>query len=128
MQEYAEAHTSAAYRAPELWDCPSECVIDERVDAWALGCTLFFAMYGESPFELGLGGGSLALAVLGGRVRWPEQPAFSDDLKALVTSALTADPAARPHAAELAERARALLHASGGAPAAGPTSCGPNRV
>ena len=28
---------TAPYRAPELFDVPSKCTIDERVDVWSLG-------------------------------------------------------------------------------------------
>ena len=51
VQEEAEAHSSAPYRAPELFDVPSRCSIDERTDVWSLGCLLYFVMYGCSPFE-----------------------------------------------------------------------------
>ena len=40
QQEDAEAHCTAPYRAPELFDVPSHCTIDERVDVWSLGCLL----------------------------------------------------------------------------------------
>lgn len=38
LMEDAAQHCSMAYRAPELWDCPSrDAVIDERIDVWSLG-------------------------------------------------------------------------------------------
>ncbi|CAI5525204.1 unnamed protein product, partial [Closterium sp. Naga37s-1] len=76
LQEWAAQHCSAAYRAPEFWDCPSEMEIDERSDVWSLGCTLYATMYGQSPFEFSLGesGGSLQLAVMSGTIKWPHPP------------------------------------------------------
>ena len=42
-----------AYRAPELFDVQSSCVLDERTDMWSLGCLLFaMAFGGRSPFDL----------------------------------------------------------------------------
>ena len=46
--------SSAAFRAPELWDCPSHCDLDcGKADVWALGCTLYAMVFGGgySPFE-----------------------------------------------------------------------------
>lgn len=52
MQEWAAEHCSAPYRAPELWDCPSNSDIDERTDIWSLGCTLYAIMYAVTPSKL----------------------------------------------------------------------------
>ena len=74
LQEDAAQNCSMPYRAPELFDTPSLCDIDERVDVWSLGCLLFAGdAGGRSPFEDAMGqtGGSLALAVLSGKVTWP---------------------------------------------------------
>jgi serine/threonine kinase 16 len=38
--EAAAAECTAPYRAPELFDCADVALLDERVDVWALGCTL----------------------------------------------------------------------------------------
>jgi hypothetical protein len=35
-----QAHTTGTYRAPELFDVPSYSTITDKVDVWALGCTL----------------------------------------------------------------------------------------
>ena len=44
MQEWASQSCTAPYRAPELWDTPTDTVLDERTDIWALGCTLYALM------------------------------------------------------------------------------------
>ena len=66
VQESAERYSTAPYRAPELWDVPSFCTVDERVDVWAAGCVLFYLMVGETPFEMAANeaGGSLMLAIV----------------------------------------------------------------
>ncbi|CAM6085546.1 unnamed protein product [Calypogeia fissa] len=100
LQEWAAQHCSAPYRAPELWDCPSQIVIDERTDIWSLGCTLFATMYGVSPFEYSLGdsGGSLQLAAMSGQIKWPvgPNPPYPDSLKQFVTWMLQPQPTLRP--------------------------------
>lgn len=102
---------------------PSACTLDERVDVWSLGCLLFFMLHAASPFELAAnqGGGSLMLAVLNGRVAWPEgrqeqrqqqqhhQPRAPQPVRELVEACLTTDPTARPHVGEVQARALRLL-------------------
>lgn len=59
-------------------------------------------VYGISPFErvLGEAGGSLALAVANGEVKWPESPAheisLSEPVRRLVLKCLTVDMGQRP--------------------------------
>eukprot|EP01051_Picozoa_sp_SAG22_P002036 SAG22_NODE_86_length_21440_cov_288.248700_23_plen_226_part_00 len=52
LQEFASINCTMPYRAPELWEPPSQCEVDERVDVWSAGCLLFALFYGHSPFEL----------------------------------------------------------------------------
>ncbi|KAL5974446.1 hypothetical protein ACLOJK_031111 [Asimina triloba] len=100
LQEWAAEHCSAPFRAPELWDCPSNADIDERTDIWSLGCTLYAIMYGESPFEhvLGETGGSLQLAVMNAHIKWPAgpDPPYPEPLHRFVTWMLQPQVAVRP--------------------------------
>ena len=43
------------FRAPELFEVPSNCEIDERSDVWSLGCTLYAMAYGKFVLD-GKGG------------------------------------------------------------------------
>ena len=100
-QEEAERYSTAPYRAPELWDVSSSCVIDGKVDVWAAGCVLYYMMVGETPFERisNQAGGSLMLSVLNGSFTWPENNAVwnkSTKYAAIVNACLAVDPAARP--------------------------------
>ncbi|KAM0942607.1 putative transferase, protein kinase NAK family [Dioscorea sansibarensis] len=101
LQEWAAEHCSAPFRAPELWDCPSNAKIDERTDIWSLGCTLYAIMYGVSPFEyvLGESGGSLQLAILNAQIKWPPgpNPPYPEALHQFVIWMLQPQPAVRPH-------------------------------
>ena len=50
-------HINTNFRAPELFEVPSNCEIDERSDVWSLGCTLYAMAYGKFVFD-GKGGRS----------------------------------------------------------------------
>ncbi|GMH43610.1 hypothetical protein BSKO_11532 [Bryopsis sp. KO-2023] len=119
LQEEAQALCSMPYRAPELYDVPSSCVIDEKIDVWSLGCTLYFLMYGVSPFEgvLNEAGGSLALAVMNGRVTWPKPPTehYPEELHSLVVYCLDTNLETRPGLQDLIDRVKDAL--KGGLPA-----------
>ena len=50
-QDRAAEHSTMPYRAPELFDVKTDTTLDEKVDIWSLGCTLYALAYGTSPFE-----------------------------------------------------------------------------
>ncbi|KAG2453967.1 hypothetical protein HYH02_001013 [Chlamydomonas schloesseri] len=115
LQEDAEAHCSAPYRAPELLDVPSPAALDYTAcDVWALGASLFQLMYGEPPFAraMNAAGGSLALAVLNCAIGWPRPPApaYPPELHDLVRAAMAPEPSERPTADQLVQMAEALAH------------------
>lgn len=114
VEDEAACKTSAAYRAPELSQAPQPpCVVDERVDVWGLGCTLYALAFGTSPFESAREG-VLRLAILNGRFSFPAHyrhrdcqfgAAFAD----LISDMLKLAASDRPSAADVAARCEQLL-------------------
>ncbi|KAK2740380.1 Serine/threonine-protein kinase 16 [Myotisia sp. PD_48] len=128
VQDTAAEHSTMPYRAPELFDVKTGSVIDTKVDIWSLGCTLYACLVGKSPFEARSEetGGSLAMCVLGGDWRFPDEkngPAvakgkgrasepsanassskkgtISEPVKEVVRRCLRVEPAERPDIDEL---------------------------
>ncbi|KAL6769179.1 hypothetical protein ACKKBF_B17785 [Auxenochlorella protothecoides x Auxenochlorella symbiontica] len=121
LQEEAEAHCTAPYRAPELWEVVPGTVLTEKVDVWAAGCVLYCLAYRESPFERATGttGGSLKLAILNGGFSFPEEPRHLACLQPLVRACLEQDPSRRPSAAEAKLMAQTLLEEAARDPVGG---------
>lgn len=111
LQDLAAEHCTLPYRAPELFYIKADDVIDERVDVWSLGCTIFAMMYLSSPFEMQAAesGASLNLAISSGQFKFPSSPAYSEGLKNLVTKCLTVNPEERPFIDEVITMTEDLL-------------------
>lgn len=58
LQDEASRLSSMAYRAPELWEPPSDGEVTAASDVWSLGCVGYACMYGGlSPAESRMPGG-----------------------------------------------------------------------
>jgi len=98
QQDIAAERSTMAYRAPELFDVKTGVSLDEKVDIWSLGCTLFAMAYSHSPFEntqTTEQGGSIAMAVLNAQYKHPSS-AYSHGVKDLIDSMLKVNPKDRP--------------------------------
>ena len=110
VMEEAASMTTASYRAPELFETPSHCVIDGSTDVWSLGCILFAMVNGHSPFE-DPKEGLLSLAIQSANVRFPSSPDSATHvpaLRELISSILILDAPQRPSAATLQQLAMDL--------------------
>ncbi|CAO3619947.1 unnamed protein product [Mucor hiemalis] len=102
QQDIAAEQSTIPYRAPELFDVQTGSTLDEKVDIWSLGCTIYAAAYGQNPFEAIVNemGGYIALAILNGHFKFPEdkeqEDPYSDDLKNFIQFLLVVDPKDRP--------------------------------
>eukprot|EP00050_Salpingoeca_kvevrii_P020257 m.96402 g.96402 ORF g.96402 m.96402 type:complete len:357 (+) comp8791_c0_seq3:97-1167(+) len=109
LQDHAAEHCTMPYRAPELMEVATSCMITESTDIWSLGCLLFAMAYHQTPFEMITAyGGSLPLAIAQGKVQFPHDDPYSQEVRDLILSMLQLDPEARPTIAELLNRVAAL--------------------
>lgn len=113
LEEEAASKTSAPYRAPELTQVEIGGCVDERVDIWGLGCTMYCIAFGRSPFET-TREGVLKLAILNGRFTIPaggriRNCVFSSGYISLIESMLLVDPTKRPGLQEIYDRLERLL-------------------
>lgn len=116
LQEEAEQHCSAAFRAPELWDVPVHSVIGPSSDVWSLGCFLYALAFGRSPFESRTEG-LLKLSILSANLSrcWPSGMsnvagvAYSARLRNLVERILVRDAMSRPSLSALSHEVQMLI-------------------
>ncbi|KAI8818899.1 kinase-like domain-containing protein [Fimicolochytrium jonesii] len=114
LQEECAETATAPFRAPELFDPPTNGSVDERSDVWALGCTLYAMAYRVSPFD------GTTTATISGRVSFPTPPTplrshpvyINAAFRHLILAALT-PPASRPTVAEMSEKCRVVLEGLG---------------
>lgn len=79
LQDWAEERCSIVYRAPELFNVQSYCMIDERTDIWSLGCVLYAICFFKCPYDIIYEkGDSVALAVLNGNIDFPVDSPYSE--------------------------------------------------
>ncbi|KAJ1433633.1 kinase-like domain-containing protein [Ochromonadaceae sp. CCMP2298] len=95
LQDDAARYTTASYRAPELYNTPSECVVGAESDVWSLGCLTYCTLYSRSPFESAVEGLS-TLSVMAGQYPIPESNLWAPEYLSLIAECLRVDPAQRP--------------------------------
>ncbi|KDQ59307.1 hypothetical protein JAAARDRAFT_154656 [Jaapia argillacea MUCL 33604] len=93
QQDIAAEMCTMAYRAPELFDVKTGVTLDEKVDIWSLGCTLYALAYSHSPFEnlqTTEQGGSIAMAVMNAQYKHPPkyQSVYSEGLREVIDGCL----------------------------------------
>ena len=113
LEDEASVKCSAPYRAPELTTVTHPCVIDERIDIWSLGCTMYCIAFGYCPFETPKEGYS-KLAVLNARYTFPPDRrkndcVFSTDYTNTIRSMLQLEARNRPDTHDLERSIRNIL-------------------
>ncbi|XP_050711137.1 serine/threonine-protein kinase 16-like [Eriocheir sinensis] len=116
LQDQAAEKSSMAYRAPELFNVEAFCHIDERTDVWSLGCLLYALCFYKSPFEVVYErGDSVALAVVSGNIKIPDNNPYSQDVIDLIESLLKVNPEERPYVDWIVNSVDQLINKSAGA-------------
>ncbi|XP_039307068.1 serine/threonine-protein kinase 16 isoform X2 [Solenopsis invicta] len=110
LQDLAAERCSMPYRAPELFNVESYCMIDERTDIWSLGCILYALCYFKSPFDTVYErGDSVALAVISAHVTFPDGTPYNEDMQNLILSMLKVNPMERPYIYSVIESVHGVI-------------------
>lgn len=94
IQDQAASYTTASYRAPELYNTPSSCVIGGESDVWSFGCLMFCMMFSRSPFESAVEGLS-TLSIISAHYQIPEGCLWPQEYLDVISRCLQPDPALR---------------------------------
>ncbi|KAM8934212.1 serine/threonine-protein kinase 16 isoform 2-T2 [Pelodytes ibericus] len=109
LQDWAAQRCTISYRAPELFNVESNCVIDERSDIWSLGCVLFSMMFGEGPYDMIFQkGDSVALAVQN-NISIPANNRFSRGLQSLLSSMMAVNHQERLYISTVLSQLEAMM-------------------
>lgn len=110
LKDLAAERCSMPYRAPELFNVESYCMVDERTDIWSLGCILYALCYFKSPFDTVYErGDSVALAVMSANITFPEEAPYTEDMQNLILSMLKVNPMERPYIYSVIENVQDLI-------------------
>jgi serine/threonine protein kinase len=90
-EDEIKEHCSAAYRSPELVDLYSKQFVSEKTDVWSMGCLWFAILYRKLPFD-----GQSTLPILQARYAIPEEPAYPESFRKLLSAMLTVSVSRRP--------------------------------
>lgn len=93
-QDKASSCTTASYRAPELFNTPSECVLGGESDVWSLGCLIYCMFYSRTPFESAAEGLS-TLSVIAAHYQVPESNLWPEEYLQVIAACLRAAPSER---------------------------------
>ncbi|XP_048455229.1 serine/threonine-protein kinase 16 [Rhincodon typus] len=109
IKDWAAQRCTISYRAPELFNVASHCIIDERTDIWSLGCVLYAMMFLEGPYDgIFHRGDSVALAVQN-VITIPEGCRYTQALQHLLTSTMVTNPQERPNITWVLNQTKQLL-------------------
>lgn len=107
IQDQAASFTTASYRAPELYNTPSNCVIGGESDVWSFGCLMYCMMYSRSPFESAAEGLS-TLSIISAHYQIPDGNQWPQEYLDIISRCLQPDPVQRATLAALRDQLQCI--------------------